>query len=162
MLGLAMLVLVCLMTITVVDVTCRHTSIRPPWGAGGFEMSEVLMTQLACLALAWCWYSGGHIRVNMILDKCSYRGKAVLNMFGSLAGAIWLGCICWSVVKLAIGSKDMGSATDVLGIDIWPFQLVFALSIGIFALVLVRSTISYAIRALGHSVEPWTVDSRDT
>ena len=59
MLGLAMLALVCLMLITVVDVTCRHTSIRPPWGAGGFEMSEVLMNPVglfgASMVLVFWW-----------------------------------------------------------------------------------------------------------
>ena len=61
---LAMTVLVILMTITLVDVVCRHTFLRPPWGAGGFEVTEILMTQLASLALVACWYAGGHIRVH--------------------------------------------------------------------------------------------------
>lgn len=158
---LAMVVLVILMTITLVDVTCRHTFLRPPWGAGGFEVTELLMTQLACLALAMCWYAGGHIRVDMVLEKSGTKGRALLNLLGTLCGTVWLTFMSWSMVEFSVSSRGMGSATDVLKLAHWPFQLIFAIAVALFVLVLIRSIIGYAMRLFGGKVEPWTVDPRD-
>lgn len=160
--GLGAVAILALALITGVDVIARNTPVTAPWiGGGGFEMSQLLMTQLSCLTLAWCWYTGGHIRIGLVLERVSPRVRNILNAFASLLGAVCLGFTTWAIAMLSMSSMEMNTATTLLVIRFWPLQLVFSIALGLFTLVCIRSMVSYIARALGHSIEPWTIDPRD-
>ena len=67
------------------------------------------------------------------LDRPSLRWiPVVLN----LAGAALMAVMAWQSALYAIGSAERGEATNMLGIQIYPFQLVIAVSTAVFSAVL--------------------------
>jgi TRAP-type mannitol/chloroaromatic compound transport system permease small subunit len=162
MLDVSAFINVMLMIIIVIDVATRRTDIRSPWGAGGWEISEVLMTQLTALALAWCLYSGYHVRNDWISEKYPMFGR-IIRPVGYFLGALWTGATCWIMVMLAMSTKANGGATDVVRLILWPFQFLFAISFGLAALGLLRACISYILELFGYTeTSSWAIDIRDT
>jgi len=147
--------------ITIVDVVTRGTPLVSPWGTGGFELTELFMTQLSCLGWIWTWYAGGHVRIELVLSRAYPRVKAILGALTCSLGIFWFSLTTWALAKVVISSMHMGSATDALEIPLWPFQLVLMIVFGVFSLALLRSLASYIAKVFGHSVEPWTIDIRD-
>jgi hypothetical protein len=46
--------------------------------------------------------------------------------------------MAWQSVLYALDSRSRGEATNMLGIDLFPFQLLTALSLALFCAVLLR------------------------
>jgi len=155
--GAAGLCVILLMVITVVDVVCRHTPLTAPWGSGGFEIAELLMAMVSVLAIAFCWYIGGHIRIGLLLEYCGSRGRAVLNVLACLFGVVFVLAIAWAVMSLGLHDIEFGAGTFILEIPLAPFKITFAIVLGHFILVLVRSLIAYIWRSSGRKVEPWII-----
>ena len=146
-----------LMVIVVVDVISRHSPINPPWGSGGFEISEMLMVLVSTMAVAWCWYAGGHIRIELVLERVSSRRRVILNILASFCSIIWLVAVTWSVMQITTNNIKFGLTTDLLKIDVWPFQLIFVVVMSHFGLVMLRSLVEYIRMAFGRKMKPWAI-----
>lgn len=126
--------LLALMGLILFDVLMRYV-LRLPF-LGGFEITELTMVLIVALGLPYCAATDGHVSVDVLapaLDRPSLRWiPVVLN----LAGAALLAVMAWQAALYAIGSAERGEATNMLGIQIYPFQLVIAASAAVFAVVL--------------------------
>ena len=148
---------ICLMVIVIIDVGTRHSPLDPPWGSGGHEISELLMSMLSTMAVAWCWYLGGHTRITIVLEHASARGRALLNVLASFFTLIWLVAVILSMIQITATNMKFPLTTDNLRINIWPFQLIFVIVMSHFGLVVIRSIIEYVRLALGHKAKEWAV-----
>jgi TRAP-type C4-dicarboxylate transport system permease small subunit len=127
-------VLLGLMGLIAFDVMMRYV-LRLPF-LGAYEMTELAMVLIVFLGLPYCAATGGHVAVDVLsplLDRPSWRWVAALI---HLAGALLLAVIAWQAVLFALGSEERGEATNMLGIATWPFELVTAASMAMFALIL--------------------------
>ncbi len=126
--------LLALMGLILFDVLMRYV-LRLPF-LGGFEITELTMVLIVALGLPYCAATDGHVSVDVFapaLDRPSLRWiPVVLN----LAGAALMAVMAWQAALYAIGSAERGEATNMLGIQIFPFQLVIAASTAVFAVVL--------------------------
>lgn len=123
-----------LMGLIAFDVVMRYV-LRLPF-LGAYEMTELAMVLIVFLGLPYCAATGGHVAVDVLsplLDRPSWRWLAGLV---HLAGAVLLAVIAWQAALFALGSRERGEATNMLGIVTWPFELVTAASMAMFALVL--------------------------
>lgn len=128
-----------LMALIAFDVVMRYV-LRLPF-LGAYEMTELAMALIVFLALPYCAATGGHVAVDVLgrwLDRPGLRWIAVAV---HLAGAALLAIMAWQAGIFAIGSKARGEATNMLVIETWPFELVTAASMGLFALVLLRKAL---------------------
>lgn len=148
---------IALMVVVLVDVITRHSPLTPPWGSGGLEISELLMSMLSTMAVAWCWYLGGHIRISIVLERASARGRAILNVLASFWTLIWLIAMNWSVMQIAANNIKFPLTTDTLKINIWPFQVIFVIVMSHFGLVVVRSLIEYFRAIRGQKAKEWAI-----
>jgi TRAP-type C4-dicarboxylate transport system permease small subunit len=129
-------VLLGLMGLIAFDVVMRYV-LRLPF-LGAYEMTELGMALIVFLALPYCAATGGHVAVDVLgrwLDRPGARWIAVLI---HLAGAALLAVMAWQAALFAVGSRARGEATNMLAIQTWPFELLTAASMGLFALVLLR------------------------
>ena len=102
------------------------------------------------------------MRIELMLSRVYPRVKAILGALTCSLGIYWFSLTTWALAKVVISSMNMGSATDALDIPLWPFQLVLMIVFGLFSLALLRGLVSYITKVFGYSVEPWTIDIRDT
>jgi TRAP-type C4-dicarboxylate transport system permease small subunit len=125
-----------LMALIAFDVVMRYV-LRLPF-LGAYEMTELAMALIVFLGLPYCGATGGHVSVDVLgrwLDRPALRWVAVVV---HLAGAALLAVMAWQAGIFALGSKARGEATNMLVIETWPFELLTAASMGLFALVLLR------------------------
>jgi len=158
----AAIALLLLLLMTVTDVVYRNTGNMPPWKGGGFELTELFMPIVSGMGFLWCWYKGGHVRVDFVLDRLPLRFRYGYTAFISLCGAIFLGGATWAMIIITSNSFRTDSASQMLRMPVWPFQLIFVIGMGLFTLAMLRSVVSYVQGALGRSFDWWTVDVRDS
>jgi TRAP-type C4-dicarboxylate transport system permease small subunit len=129
-------VLLGLMGLIAFDVVMRYV-LRIPF-LGAYEMTELAMALIVFLGLPYCAATGGHVAVDVfgpVLDRPALRWVNALLPF---AGAALTAVMAWQSVLYALDSRSRGEATNMLGIDLFPFQLLTALSLALFCAVLLR------------------------
>lgn len=127
-------VLLGLMALIAFDVLMRYV-LRLPF-LGAYEMAELAMALIVFLGLPYCAATGGHVAVDVlspVLDRPGLRWIAVAVQLG---GALVTGLMAWQAVLYALNSRGRGEATNMLKIDLWPFELLGAASMALFCAVL--------------------------
>lgn len=127
-------VLLGLMGLVAFDVVMRYV-LRLPF-LGAYEMTELAMALIVFLGLPYCAATGGHVAVDVfspVLDRPRMRW---LNVLLPLAGALLTALMAWESAKYALDSHSRGEATNMLRIELFPFQLVGAASMALFSAVL--------------------------
>ena len=127
-------VLLGLMALIAFDVVMRYV-LRLPF-LGAYEMTELFMALIVFLGLPYCAATGGHVAVDVlspVLDRPRLRW---LTTAIHLGGAALLGVMAWQTVLYALVSRGRGEATNMLRIDLWPFELLSAASLALFGAVL--------------------------
>ena len=127
-------VLLGLMGLVAFDVVMRYV-LRLPF-LGAYEMTELAMALIVFLGLPYCAATRGHVAVDVfapVLDRPALRW---VNALLPLAGAALTAAMAWQSVVYALDSKSRGEATNMLRIDLFPFQLIAAASMALFSAVL--------------------------
>ena len=127
-------VLLGLMALIAFDVVMRYV-LRLPF-LGAYEMTEVAMALIVFLGLPYCAATRGHVAVDVLsplLDRPRLRwiGTAI-----HLAGAALTAVMAWQAALYALNSRTRGEATNMLRIELWPFELLSAASLLLFSAVL--------------------------
>lgn len=139
--------------VTLVTVISRHSPIAGPWLRYGFEVSELSMGLVSVLAISYCWYVGGHIRITLLRERARPRNKTILDVISAFLVFVWVIAIVWGMWRMAIESLAFGVSTNNLGIPVAPFQIVFAIVMAHFVLVALRSLLGFTAKATGRHVE---------
>ena len=127
-------VLMGLMALVVFDVVMRYV-LRIPF-LGAYEMTELALALVVFLGLPYCAITDGHVAVDAfdaLLDRPAFRW---LNIVVALVGAALCAVVAWQAVLYGIAGKARGEASNMMRIDLFPFQLVAAASFALFCVVL--------------------------
>lgn len=128
------IVLLGLMALVAFDVVMRYV-LRIPF-LGAYELTELAMVLIVFLGLPYCAFTGGHVAVDSFdhwLDRPAFRW---LHGVVALVGAALLAVMSWETVRYALRGKERGEATNMLKIDLFPFELLAAASLALFCVVL--------------------------
>jgi TRAP-type transport system small permease protein len=129
-------VLLGLMGLVAFDVVMRYV-LRIPF-LGAYEMTELAMALIVFLGLPYCAATGGHVAVDVLGPVLERPGFRCVNDILPLAGAALTAVMAWQSVLYAIASRSRGEATNMLRIDLFPFQLLAAASLALFSAVLLH------------------------
>jgi TRAP-type C4-dicarboxylate transport system permease small subunit len=127
-------VLMGLMGLIVFDVVMRY-GLRIPF-LGAYEMTELAMALIVFLALPYCAATDGHVAVDVLgpwLDRPAFRWLNVLIPF---AGSALAGVMAWESIGYAFDTRARGDLSNMMRIDLFPFQLAAGLSLALFCAVL--------------------------
>ena len=154
--GLAGVGVLVLNIIVFMDVIGRHTPLKPPWGAGGGDISQIVMALISCFGLAYCWYAGSHVRIEVLRDfSSSLRFRATLDAAASLVGMLFVVVIAWSIMEESLYGNI--PVTRAIGLSQISTRLVFGIAMAHFSVVLARSFWSYVCIARGGKPKAWTI-----
>ena len=129
-------VLLGLMGLVAFDVVMRYV-LRLPF-LGAYELTELAMVLVVFLGLPYCAATGGHVAVDVLGGMLERPRLRWITPMVHLAGAALLALMAWQAGLFALGSKARGEATNMLRIETWPFELLTAASMALFAVVLLR------------------------
>jgi TRAP-type C4-dicarboxylate transport system permease small subunit len=134
-------VLTAMMTLTGIDVIGRYALNKPL--PGSFEITELLMAVMISLALAYCTYERGHVRVDILTQKLSRRGQAIAGFIADIVFLLLYLLITWQTVYRVQSFIDKKLTTNVLYIPIFPFAIVVVAGFAALCLVLLRDAVEY-------------------
>jgi TRAP-type transport system small permease protein len=135
-------VLMMLMLLVVYQVVMRYGFGRP--FRGGYEITELAMALIVAFGLPYTAITRGHVAVDLLgrwLDRPAMRWLVVLV---HLLGAALLALVAYRSGLHALGSYRWGSMSNMMRIPTHPFQFAVAVSMGLFALVLLLEAVRAA------------------
>jgi len=122
-----MLVIIALITMVVIQVTGRYIFNHPVQGY--IDIMEMMMAVLVFLTMALCQREGGHIRMDMFMEKVlkgglRYKINEFIQLVVSLVGFAVIAI--FSVIG-AINASNIGDTTMTVFIPTWPARALVAL-----------------------------------
>ncbi len=124
------------------------------------ESAGYAMAAAGSFGLAYTFGTGGHIRVDLILNTLPPRPRHIAETLSLILATVALIFLAWYLVRMVLISWDYGDLSDGSdGLPLWMPQLPCALGFCVFALALVHHLIRFLFT--GHT--PWAtlVDDKD-
>jgi len=125
---IALLVMIC---ITLADVFLRLFFTRPITGA--VEITRMMMVTMSP-AFVGALLKHRHVSVGLVVDRFGRKGQMVFDTFGYLLSAGLCVVCCYQGFVELFKKMAQKQVYTMLKIPTWPFYLVFAVSMGIFAI----------------------------
>jgi TRAP-type C4-dicarboxylate transport system permease small subunit len=127
-------VLILLMLLTTADVAGRYFFNSPINGV--FDLTHIAVSIMTFLGLAYCGYRGGHVVIELLYDKLPTRARRILNRVINLAGCVLFAMIAWRTLVQSIDVREMGEASQMMELPLFPLYCVVAFGAGLFAWVM--------------------------
>ncbi len=126
--------LVALTLLTAVDVTLRAAFNAPIYGIQ--EVTELGLVIVTVLGIAYCGWTRAHIVIDVaqglqprwLLRACDVAMPAI--------GAAVMAVVAWQNLEEGLDMLERAKHTNVLRIPQWPFYLIIALGLAVYAAVL--------------------------
>lgn len=143
--GIVMVAVVVIMLLTVCDVVLRHTVNIAILGVT--EYSQMLMA-LIMLATGATAMEDGHIKVDIIMSRCSQRVQCVGGIITGLLSAFISGLIAVRYFQETVRAFHEHQTYTSLGLVKWPFFGIFAIALTVLCFAAV-TLIAKNIYSLG-------------
>ena len=127
-------VLMGLMALVAFDVVMRYV-LRIPF-LGAYEMTELALVLVVFLGLPYCAITDGHVVIDWLDPYLNRPRHRWLHAVVAVVGAALCAVMSWQTVLYALAGKARGEATNMLKIELFPFELVAAASFALFGAVL--------------------------
>lgn len=127
-------VLILLMLLTTADVVGRYFFNAPLGGV--FDLTHFAVAIMTYLGLAYCGFRGAHVVIELLYDRLPPGGRRVLRRVGNLAGCVLFGVISWQTAVQAVFVRDMGEASQMMAIPLFPLYCVVVFGAALFAWVM--------------------------
>jgi TRAP-type transport system small permease protein len=127
MIGLMVMLTFC----DIVGRTFFHTPVL-----GTIEVTEVAMAVLGGIAIFHTSTKRGHIAMDMVFNRFPRKVQIVASSLGLLLGAAIWSAIAFEVFRDAQSKMTVHRTTDVYKFPVGPFEMIFAVGLGLFALTL--------------------------
>ena len=145
--AISLVALAAMTAVTVVDVAGRYLLNRPLPGA--LELSELLMVFLVFGAFAVTERRGGHVDIDVVVNRFPPRGRALSESFAALLSMGFWGAITWRTALHAQNIRTAGETTPNLGLPTAPFVWMAAVGTALFTLALLGRTLAALRRIVG-------------
>ena len=113
-----------MMFLSVADVIGRKFFLSPVEGTA--EMVGIMLVIAASMGMGYCALIKAHLRIGIIIDRFSPRGKAGIDVFSYLVCVAAGFIITWqsSLRMWEYIFKQFGGRTAIVSLPYWPFMAV--------------------------------------
>ena len=126
--------LVCMMTITTLDVITRYFG-HPIFGA--VELVSFMATILLACAMPMTHVENGHVGVDLLVRLLGRRTQAIIDSITGFLSLILFALICWQCVLYAQSMKKTGEVSMSLEFPSYIFVYVVAAAFGVLGLAVI-------------------------
>lgn len=127
---------VCIAAMLIVNVVDIVAAKWFRWSVpGALDITEDLMVFMTLLPLALIALERGHIRITLLEDRLSQRGRFALKVLRYVVGILITGFITWRVFIHFQYTIKVMILKEGLDMPIWPASLAVVISFGLLALV---------------------------
>ena len=123
--------LLIMVLITAADIVLKQIFLAPITGA--IEITRMMMV---CMAPSFvsALFKKRHVAVGLFIDKMGKAGQIVFDTFGYLLSAGICGLMCYQGIVEMNRRIAQNQVYTMLRIPTFPFYLIFAIGMGVFAL----------------------------
>ena len=144
-----------LMFLGVVNVVGRRLFDHPV--AGYIDIVEVTMVAYAFLGVAFCQRVGGHVRMEILVQRLKGRALWIAEAVAVLIGVIVIAVLIWYGFEHALRAYRLGDSTIDLRLPVWPAKLVVPVAFAVLWLRLLIQFLGYARLAVDPGKQPIAV-----
>ncbi|NLL52904.1 MAG: TRAP transporter small permease [Peptococcaceae bacterium] len=135
-----------IMVLNVADVLLLKTLSRPITGA--YEITEVLLLCTVMASFAYAQSKKAHINVTLFIKYFPRIIKFMAYGLMGLLSTLTAVAVGYAAILQALSAISRGAQTNVLMIPLYPFYYIEALTMFVFALILLYDTV-LAFAAIG-------------
>ena len=114
------LVFVALVIMSIVSITGRKVFSWPV--PGDVEVLQMCAAFASSCFFAYCHLINGDVKVDFFTHNMARRKVEAMDAFGSLLVGLFGALIAWRTLVGAIGIKDVGETSEILGWPVWIAQ----------------------------------------
>ena len=140
------IILFILVLMTAVDVSGRYLFSKPL--PATYELTQLMFCLIIFFGMSWLAIKKGHIKINLILRRLPKDVRDVLDFMTGLISLIVCIIISWQAVEQAIVILHDNAKTYMWRIPLFPFELLIALSMALFAIVLLDDIIKSLVNVI--------------
>ena len=121
----------------IVLLTCANILLRIVWKPvmGTVELDGYSGAIVTGFALGYTHIKGGHIAVDLLVQRFSKRTRRILDRLNSAICTIFFSMAAWQIARYATTLWETGEVTETLRIIYYPFTYGVALGCALLALV---------------------------
>lgn len=119
----------------VASVIGRHLSIAIP---GSVEMVEILIVIIGSTSLLVATFKQSHASARLFIDRLNPTWKTRVEKMGFAMGAVFTTCLLIGTLWIVKDYWSTHEATHLLLIPVIPFRLLFAFTLLVITLLLIR------------------------
>ena len=116
------LVFVALVIMSIVSITGRKVFSWPV--PGDVEVLQMCAAFASSCFFAYCHLINGDVKVDFFTHNMARRKVEAMDAFGSLLVGLFGALIAWRTLVGAIGIKDVGETSAILGWPVWIAQIL--------------------------------------
>lgn len=124
---------------------------------GAFELSEAGLVLMVFLGLAIVTKEGGHIKVDILVNRMNKRWQSICGVFGLLLTTGFLGLMTRQMWSLALKSWNINEmATGLLPFPIYPVKIAALLGLATATIEAFRRLVIVLVEALSSAEKDQT------
>lgn len=121
--------------LVVVDITLRLVlNLGVP---GSIELIQRLLILIFFSGMAYTQIGNKHVRVDVVVNRFSPAAKLAITVCADLVAVVIVSIISWQSVVQGVSLWSMGYTTPLLEIPQWPWAIITAVFMALFALAIV-------------------------
>ncbi len=140
--GIAMVVLLLLMFLTVGDVVGRYmVGVIPGFGPipGSFELTEFMLAVAVLTAIGHTQVKREHISIDLVIARFPPRVRAIIDSVTNFLSLAIFVLVTWQTVKYAQLLYASNDVSAVLRLPVYPFLIVAAIGSFMFCLAMLST-----------------------
>ena len=104
----------------------------------GYELAEVVIPFVSCVALLVATVSGAHVSVDLVVERVPRRYQRLIGLLVTcIAISYWLVVACAAALT-ALHNASIGETTVLWNISIIPFRWMWVFTAGVISILLLK------------------------
>jgi TRAP-type C4-dicarboxylate transport system permease small subunit len=136
---LAAILLATIAALTLAEIVGRFFGVLMPAGTefGGFAMAASIF-----LGLGWTLRNGGHIRVNLVLQRLSERARRPVEIWCLVFAAVVVAVMAYGTAHMVMNSFNFGSlGTGLVPVPLWIPQLSMVIGVVLLEVAIIEQLV---------------------
>jgi len=135
-----------LVIMTAIDVGGRYLFSKPL--PATYELTQLMFCLVIFSGMSWLAIQKGHIKINLFLKKLPLNIREILDFITGLLSLIICIIISWQAVEQAITILHDNAKTFIWRIPLFPFEFLIALTMALFAIILLGNIIKSLVNVV--------------
>lgn len=129
---------------------------------GYIDVIEQSAALFAFLGAAYTQRTGGHVRMDLLLDRLARRRLYMAEILTTAASAAVIGVIAWQSYGHFLRAWRLGDSTIDASLPVWPTKLIVPLALGVLLLRLLVNLLGYVRLVIDPDAKPVGIPRKHT